>query len=62
MARKEETRNAYMFLVQKPNGERQPLEDLSFAGVIVKRILMKKYGKARNSFIWLGIGTNDGLL
>jgi hypothetical protein len=62
VARKGETRNVYKFLVRKPNGERHSLEAPSFAGVIIKWILMKKYGKARNSFIWLRIGTNGGLL
>lgn len=59
MARKREKRNAYRFLVRKPNGKRHHLEDLSFAGVL---IIIKKYGKSRNPFIWLRTGANAGFL
>jgi hypothetical protein len=41
VARKGETRNAYRFFVGKPKGERHHSQDLSFARVIIKWILIK---------------------
>jgi hypothetical protein len=55
-------RNADKILVGKPEGKR-PLGRHSIDGsIIIKLIFEKQVGEMWTGFIWLRIGTTDGLL
>jgi hypothetical protein len=59
VTRVEEGWNAYGVYVGKPEG----LEDISIDWRILLKLILKKYdGRVLTGLIWLGIGTNGGLL
>jgi hypothetical protein len=61
-ARVAERRDAYRFVMEKPDGK-SPLEDLSIdGGIILRWMFMKWYMFAWIGLIWLMIERDGGLL
>jgi hypothetical protein len=57
-----DVRNVYKILVGKSEG-RDHSEDLGIGGRIILKWILEKYcGRVWTGFIWLRIGTGDGLL
>ena len=60
MARMEERRSGYNFLVGSLK-ERDHFEDLGVNRIILKWVLKKQVGRAWTGLIWLRRGTDGGL-